>query len=97
MIKKGEKQCPYCGGELQKRGTVKRTIKFGDCKKIFYLMRYSCKQCGRWHRELPIDILPYKQYPKEIVEGFASNELNNEIEQFLDFPSEASINRWKKH
>lgn len=97
MVNKKDEFCPYCNGDLQPRGYIWRKIRIENGKiarrKIF---RKSCKKCGRWHRVIPDDIIPYKQYRKDIIEGFISKQLSNEELEFEDFPCDITIKRWNK-
>lgn len=98
MIRKGRKICPFCGGELQKRGSVKRKLRLGDGDVIVIrIRRYSCKQCGRWHRELPSDLTPYKQYPSTIIEKFNSGKLDDASFGFENYPCTMTQKRWKSN
>lgn len=97
MVKEGEKTCPFCGGKLQKRGKVKRTLRLGDGETMMIsVKRYSCKTCGRWLRELPSDCLPYKQYPKTIIDRFNSGKLSDESTGYENYPVGITKSRWKK-
>ena len=89
--------CPYCGGDLQKRGKVKRLIRGPYGKKShIYVERYSCKKCGRWHRLIPNDILPYKQYLRDVVEMSLKDILEEDL-RYEDYPSDITKYRWKKY
>lgn len=97
MVKKGEKICPFCGGKLQPRGHVKRKLKLGDGEvMVVRLRRYSCTECGRWHREFPSDILPYKHYPKAIIEKFNDGRLGEDSIGFENYPVDITKLRWKR-
>lgn len=96
MIKKGEKRCPFCGGRLQPRGHVKRKLRLGDGETtVIKLRRYSCSECGKWHREFPNDITPYKQYSEPIIRKFMSGELDDSHIGFESFPVDITKKRWK--
>ena len=96
MVNKKNDICPLCGGKLQSRGKVKRLLRIENGEKIFIkIPRYSCKDCGHWHRVIPDNVIPYKHYRKDIYEGFKSGELSSENVKYEDFPSEATQNRWK--
>ncbi len=96
MINKNDTRCPKCGGELQPRGFVMRKIKLGnyEIKKV-KVRRFSCRTCGAWHRELPNDILPYKQYSKTIIDGFSKGKLSTDILEYENFPCDMTVKRWK--
>lgn len=96
MIRKGTKRCPFCGGDLQPRGAVKRRLRLGDGDTIVIkIRRYSCKSCKRWHREIPSDVTPYKQYPDGIIGRFRSGKLSDESIGFENYPCKETIKRWK--
>lgn len=97
MIKKGDKICPFCGGTLQPRGHVKRKLKLGDGEvMVVRLRRYSCTNCGKWHREFPDDILPHKHYPKTIIDRFNDGRLNETSKGFENYPVETTRARWER-
>lgn len=97
MVKNKKDICPYCGGELQSRGKVKRILKIENGKKIFiYICRFSCRNCKRWHRVLPNNVVPYKHYRKDIYEGFKNGTLSSDILEFEDMPTECTQKRWKR-
>lgn len=96
MIRSGERMCPKCGGELRYFDTVDRLIKVENGKrKHISLDRYRCKQCRSVHRELPNDILPFKQYKASVVSGFTSGELSNDILEYEDYPCAGTVRTWK--
>lgn len=93
MITKND-VCPYCGGPLQRRGFVKRIMRIEYGKKIFIkLPRYSCKRCGKWHRYIPDNIVPFKHYRKDIIDNV--ERLTEEI-NFEDYPSDITRYRWTR-
>ena len=86
--------CPKCGGELQKRGSAIRYIRYGNGDRIkIRVKRYSCKKCGSWHTLIPDDILPYKQYSKKIVNG----EVDLEDTQYENYPCDMTKKRWSRN
>ena len=91
MIRKEYDICPKCGGQTQPRGGVKRIVRDekGIKRKIF-VTRFSCKQCGAWHRVLPDGYLSYKQYSKAIINRYLSEEC------YESYPCDLTIIRWKK-
>lgn len=95
MVGKNIDICPYCGGPLQPRGYIWRRIKKENGKKSrVKILRKSCKNCGKWHRVIPDNIIPYKQYTKDIIEGFAASKLNNDMLEFEDYPCDITVKRW---
>lgn len=96
MIRDGIRVCPDCGGVLVGYDHVFRTVKTKNGKKSrVRIFRFQCKSCGKVHRELPEDILPYKQYEKEIVEGVREGLISSEVLGFEDYPSESTMDRWR--
>jgi hypothetical protein len=97
MVRSKNDLCPYCGGELQSRGKVKRKIRIENGKrKTIYISRYSCKQCGRWHRVLPSNYIPYKQYAKNVVRGFKEGIMSDANLEWENYPSESTKKRWSR-
>ncbi len=55
--------CPFCGGRLFVRGTCRRLLRRADETQETYRLRVlQCSSCGRSHRELPDEIVPYKRH-----------------------------------
>lgn len=89
--------CKYCGGELLSRGCVKRLIRGENGSKTQILInRYSCKECGKWCRELPDNVVPFKQYTKDIIDGFVNGDLSNDDIEYEDYPCDMTQKRWRK-
>lgn len=98
MVKVGVTVCPYCGGVLEHYDTVQRTaLGKRRVKKTLYIDRDRCQQCGRYHREIPDTIYPYKQYEADIVDGVKEEWITNETLGFEDFPCDSTIIRWTTH
>lgn len=98
MIRENEIFCPKCGGILFYYDTVRRSVigKYGNKRKI-YIRRVRCKQCHTLHRELPEDILPYKQYESDIIYGVLYGFITCNTFGFYDYPCEMTMSRWKKN
>ena len=95
MITEKKTICPLCGGELQGYDHVSRVVrdKYGETSYI-KIPRYKCRSCGRLHRKLPEDILPFKQYTKEIILGVKEGWITPETIGFEDYPCEMTMRRW---
>lgn len=64
-------------------------------KKIFIkIPRYSCKNCGKWHRFMPDYMVPYKHYRKDILEKCLQD--TDEL-PYEDYPADITKYRWKKY
>lgn len=89
--------CEKCGNTMIKYGTIKRVVKgkYG-AKQIIKIQKVYCKFCNRYGRILPDDILPYKQYEKEIIEGVQEGLINADVLGFENYPSEKQMIRWKE-
>jgi hypothetical protein len=60
--------CPICGGDLYVRGTCRRFLRRPDESKDMYRLRVlCCKTCGRSHRELIDEIVPYKRHSVDAI------------------------------
>ncbi len=53
----------------------------------------KCRSCGRTHRELPDEIIPYKRYSVEMVESIAASEPGNH-EDLTDHSTWRRITLW---
>ena len=58
--------------------------------------RVYCKQCKKVHRVIPADVMPYKQYEKEMILGVREGFITPDTYGFEDFPSEKQMDRWKR-
>ena len=88
--------CPKCGGEIQRYGKVRRKVltKYRNSKWIT-VQRYRCKSCGHVWRDLPDNILPYKQYEREMIEGVREGLIDSDILGFEEYPCEMTMKRWR--
>ena len=96
MVEFGIRICPDCGGDLVKYDRRKRIVRLGFGRKVWTtLTRFRCQGCRRYHREIPKNSLPFKQYDRRIVEGFRSGRLNTCMDAYEDYPCDGTIKNWK--
>lgn len=96
MVTEGETACPICGGELKYYDQVLRILRTKNGKTEWLkLKRYRCTTCGRIHRALPDNVLPYKQYDAEIIRGVLEGLITSETLGYEDYPCERTMERWK--
>lgn len=65
---------------------------------IRFIERRVCKECGRSHRLLPNDLVPYKQYGAEVIEKVIDDDYELSEEESLkyeDYPCDMTVQRWK--
>lgn len=89
--------CSKCQKEMKKYDKVKRKIrtKNGEINEII-IQRYYCKSCGRYVRVIPKDVIPYKRYEKEVIDGVIEGLITSTTLGFEDYPSEKQMERWRK-
>ena len=89
--------CPDCGEKIKKYDKVFRTVrtKRGEKQRI-EIRRLYCKKCKKVHRLMPDDILPYKRYEREVIEGVQEGLITQDILGYEDYPSAKQMERWKK-
>lgn len=64
--------CPECGGKLHVRGTCGRKLRRkNNSVKVYRLRVMECGKCGKTHRELPGNIIPYRRMDLESVSELA--------------------------
>lgn len=96
MINNDESTCPECGGALKYYDKVQRIIRSkGRNFKHIEIRRLKCTKCGMIHRELPDDIIPYKQYEAEIIKGVLEGLITSDTLGFEDYPCEKTMIRWR--
>lgn len=89
-------QCPDCGCDAHYYDRVKRKLRIEYGKTVItYIKRYKCVKCGKIHRLLSADILPFKHYKAEIVFGVLSGKISSECVEYEDYPTELTMKRWK--
>lgn len=59
--------CPACGGELFVHGTCIRKLRKRYEDQTFQLRVMECSACGKTHRELPEEFVPYKRMDAELL------------------------------
>lgn len=98
MVQKGTDICPKCGGVLKYYDSTRRMVRTKHGRKTYILIRrLRCIKCCSVHRELPNDILPYKHYDSEIIQGVIEGTITSETLGFEDYPCEITMKRWKNH
>lgn len=95
MITVATTTCPRCGGLLKHYDTVKRIVRTKWRKSEWItIRRMYCPKCGCVHRELPEDILPFKQYEAEMIRGVLEGFITSDTLGFEDYPAEVTMSRW---
>ena len=91
-------KCPKCNNaETNKYDEVKRLTrnKYGE-KEWIHVKRYKCKNCNFVYRDLPHNVLRFKHYSKDIIEGVINGWITPETVGFEDYPCEETMKRWLK-
>ena len=97
MINNVELICKECGDRLKYFDKVKRIIRTKNRKtKWITIKRYKCKNCQKIHRILPDNLLPFKQYEKEVIMGVKDGIITSDTYGFEDYPCEMTMKRWLK-
>lgn len=92
-----EIMCNRCGCRMAGYDHVIRKVKveFGKTIEI-RVPRAKCPNCGRVKRILPNEILPYKQFRRDIVIGFMDGTKSYYELEYEDYPCEVTVKRWRK-
>lgn len=97
MIIGNGSSCPDCGESLKHYDNVLRIVRTKRGKsKWIKIRRMRCETCGHIHRELPDNIVPYKQYDAEIVKGVLEGFITPATLGYEDYPCEITMIRWVK-
>ena len=90
--------CEECGIRLENKDWTKRLKRGIDGQKEFRLIEIRrCPRCGRSHRLLPDDQIPFKHYEAEVIEKVVDDgyEFDDEEAEALDEgPCDATRQRW---
>lgn len=89
--------CKDCGVEMKYHDKAKRRVKMkGGSSKWVYVKRYQCPKCGKIERKLPNNILPFKHYEKDIIEGVTEGWITSDTLGYEDYPCEITMKRWRE-
>lgn len=88
--------CRKCNVKMSHRDYVKRLIRIDYGRKQWIIIeRFICPVCNTVHRNLPDNVLPFKHYTKNIVEGVLDGTITPDILGYEDYPTENTMKRWK--
>jgi len=91
--------CPVCKGRLEKKDWVKRIKKDAGGKvEKRMIERRKCMNpgCGKCHRLLPDDQVPFKHYDADLIERVIDDDMTDEESLAAeDLPCEATKTRWR--
>lgn len=90
--------CPKCKGENCRRyGTARRIVrtKYRESEWI-RVQRWQCKTCGYVWRDLPEEVVRFKQYEKEMIDGVQEGLIGSDILGFEEYPCEMTMRRWRR-
>lgn len=96
MIRRRDpKICPICRGQLKFYDHVPRVIR-SESGKIEHvkIRRFRCVECKKMHRELPDNLMPYKQFRADIIAGIVDGSIEVQDLEFEDYPCEMTMKRW---
>lgn len=97
MIRVGDTVCPDCGGELRYKDSVRRILRGRNgVARWIVIRRLICCRCGSVHRELPANVIPYRQYDARVVHYFTNGTLTTDDENYEDYPTDLTVALWKK-
>lgn len=95
MVTIGTTSCPNCGGSLRFYDMTYRYVKSRDNEReLIDIRRLRCETCGKLHRELPDNIIPYKHYERDIIEGVTKGYITPYTLGFEDYPCTMTMTRW---
>lgn len=86
-----------CGGDMKHHDKAVRIVREkGGAKHRIYIERVKCEKCGKIRRIFPENILPHKQYDKEIVDGVKEGLIDSDTLGFEDYPCELTMKHWRE-
>ena len=87
--------CDRCHTVMKRYDKVNRTLRtrYGR-KEMIFLERYRCPKCGHVARRLPREVVRFKQYHADVIEGVMNGWITSDTIGFEDFPSEMTMKRW---
>lgn len=95
MVIVGDRNCPYCKGDLKYYDSVKRIVRSKNrTTKHVILRRLKCTRCGKMHREIPKFLHPHKEYEIEVITGVLEGFITPTTLGYEDYPCEMTMKRW---
>lgn len=89
-----ETTCPECGKLMRSHGRCLRYVIFPYVGRLVFSLRvFFCRDCHRYHRELPDFIIPYKHHCVETYAEVYDKE-PNELECEVDEKTIRRIRAW---
>ena len=78
---------------MKYRSTTSRIVKFPGGRKIKIQIRVlTC--CGKYKRELPEWLVPYKHYTRDTIEHAIKEDISEDL-LYEDYPCDMTIMRWR--
>ena len=83
--------CPICGKLMKSHGRCRRYLRVSGEERITLSVRvFYCPECGRYHRELPDYVTPYKHLSTEIIA-----EIHDSIDNYdVDDSTIIRVRKW---
>ena len=81
--------CPVCGGQLRVHGTCTRKLRRSEGIDVYRLRVMECKTCGKTHRELPEEIVPYKRMDTELLSNISEVSKEEDL-------GDIEVSTWKR-
>lgn len=72
--------CPICGERLSVHGTCLRKLRTQSGTRKYRLRVMECRSCGRTHRELPREMVPYKRMSVSRIAAIAQAKPQEHLE-----------------
>lgn len=93
----GRMICNRCNTLMKRYDKVGRTIRirYGR-KETIILERYRCPNCGHIVRRLPKEVIKFKQYHADVINGVLNGWITPETLGFEDNPCEQTMARWRR-
>lgn len=96
MVHINDDSCPMCGEKLKYYDSVPRIVRTKNrIKENITIRRFKCTKCGTIHREIPNNVMPYKQYNIDIIRGVINGEITSDMIDFEDYPCNATMIHWR--
>ena len=56
---------------------------------------FKCQKCGSLHNEIPYNVVPFKQYEREIILGVVKGFITPDTLGFENYPCDKTMKKWK--
>lgn len=87
--------CLDCGSSMIHYDSRKRIRRYENGSFDYIrVRRLYCSSCKKYHTELPDELIPYKHYRADIIEGVLEDIIHDSDPDSDKYPSTSTMDKW---